>query len=304
MPRATECFFMWQVTPTVIFGRCQDAFSEVDIDYCRSHGISFYRRKSGGGCVYADMGNIMMSYITDAASPVCDTFSRYTSLVADALKSLGIDAAVSGRNDISVNGLKVSGNAFYHTPRASIVHGTMLYHTDTQNMSRAITPSRSKLAAKGVSSVPARITTLSRHLSIPITDFIAHMRRSLCLEPDIGLTESDVQAIERLAEPYYSREWIYGTSRRRHAIRHRKHIYGVGDIELLLDTGTGGTIRHIDLFGDFFLLGDVDTLLLQPLVGVPARREALEQALSGIETSAVIRNLTPSDFINLILDTP
>ncbi|MDE7396358.1 MAG: lipoate--protein ligase family protein, partial [Muribaculum sp.] len=144
-----EALFMWQVDPTVIFGRNQAIEKEVDLDYCRSKEIQFYRRKSGGGCVYADLSNIMFSFIT-TATDIPSTFAHYTGQLADMLKSLGLNASSSGRNDVTINGRKVSGNAFYQIGDRSIVHGTMLYDTDIENMTKAISPSESKLMSKGV----------------------------------------------------------------------------------------------------------------------------------------------------------
>ena len=123
-----DIFFMWQVRPTVIFGRNQLIDNEVNLDYCREHGIEYYRRKSGGGCVFADMSNIMFSYIT-RSDEVQTTFTRYTSAVAEMLRGLGLNASASDRNDVLIGNRKVSGNAFYHVPGRSIVHGTMLFDT-------------------------------------------------------------------------------------------------------------------------------------------------------------------------------
>ena len=156
---ADEYFFMWQVEPTVIFGRNQLLDTEVDVEYCRANGIGVYRRKSGGGCVYADMDNIMFSYITPTVN-VNFTFNNYMLMVEHLLQKLGVDAKTTGRNDILIEGKKVSGNAFYHLPGRSIVHGTMLYDTDIEKMLRSTTPSRTKLKSKGVESVRQHITTL------------------------------------------------------------------------------------------------------------------------------------------------
>ena len=130
--------FMWQVAPTVIFGRNQLIENEVNLPYCREHSIATYRRKSGGGCVYADMSNIMFSYITRSDN-VQTTFNDYTQAIAEMLRSLGLNASSGGRNDVLIDGMKVSGNAFYHLPGRSIVHGTMLYDTDMDHMTQAIT---------------------------------------------------------------------------------------------------------------------------------------------------------------------
>ena len=173
-----DYFFSWQVGPTVIFGRNQCIDKEVNLDYCRRNGIETYRRKSGGGCVFADSHNIMFSYITPSEH-VTTTFARYTEMIAGMLRSLGLKAEASGRNDITIEGRKVSGNSFYHVPGRSIVHGTMLYDTDLRHMANAITPSRSKLESKQVQSVAAHITTLSEHLDMGIDEFHRYAIRYL-----------------------------------------------------------------------------------------------------------------------------
>ena len=142
-----EFFFLWQVSPTVIFGRNQDIEAEVNIDFCKENDIQFYRRKSGGGCVYADMGNIMISYITPDKN-VGIVFNRYLDSLAGALGSMGFDAVKTEHNDILISGKKVSGNAFYALPHSSIVHGTLLVDVDFNMMASAITPSKEKLESE------------------------------------------------------------------------------------------------------------------------------------------------------------
>lgn len=105
-----ECFFMWQVEPSVIFGRNQDIYSEVNLDYCRQHGIQFYRRKSGGGCVYADMSNVMLAYIT-TADEAQTTFEHYMKMIVGVIKKMGVGASWTEHNDIMIGDRKVSGNA-------------------------------------------------------------------------------------------------------------------------------------------------------------------------------------------------
>ena len=207
-----ECFFMWQVAPTVIFGRNQLIENEVNLDYCRTHGIQTYRRKSGGGCVYADPDNIMFSYVARAQN-VNFTFDRYLRLVAFVLRKLGIPAEASGRNDILINGRKVSGNAFYHLPGKSIVHGTMLFNTDMEHLVRAITPSNEKLISKGVESARQRVTNLSEHTDIGIEEFKQFVREQLC-ESTIQLSEDDVAIIKQIEAEYLTDEFIYGNNPR------------------------------------------------------------------------------------------
>lgn len=165
-----DCFFMWQVEPSVIFGRNQLMEAEVNLNYCQRHNIQIYRRKSGGGCVYADRNNLMFSYITTEEN-VNFTFNRYIMMVVHMLQRLGVDARASGRNDVMVGDRKVSGNAFYKLPGRSIVHGTMLYDTDMLNMVGAITPTDAKLLSKGVQSVRQRVCLLKDYISLTLGEF-------------------------------------------------------------------------------------------------------------------------------------
>ncbi|MCR4994253.1 MAG: lipoate--protein ligase family protein [Bacteroidales bacterium] len=203
-----DLFFMWQVAPTVIFGRNQVIENEVNLQYCREHGIAFFRRRSGGGCVYADHSNVMMSYIT-RSDEVVTTFSRYLRMVTALLCDLGLAAASTANNDVLVDGRKISGNAFYHIPGHSIVHGTMLFDTDMEHMLNAITPPQTKLAAHGVESVRQRITLMKEHNDLTIPEFMAFARQRLC-ERTYTLTPADLQAVEAIEREYLKPGFIYG----------------------------------------------------------------------------------------------
>ena len=201
-----DLFFLWQVEPTVIFGRHQDIESEVNLAYCREHGIQFYRRKSGGGCVYADRSNLMMSYVT-RSDEVLTTFSRYMQMVTEMLQALGLAATSTEHNDVLVGGRKVSGNAYYHIPGHSIVHGTMLFDTDMQHMLQAITPPRRKLDRHGVQSVRQRITLLKEHTSMSIDEFKQYAVGRLCSD-ELLLTPDDIRAVEAIEQEYLDPEFI------------------------------------------------------------------------------------------------
>lgn len=293
---AGDYFFMWQVQPTVIFGRNQLIEAEVDIDYCRANGIATYRRKSGGGCVYADLDNIMFSYITPDSN-VNFTFNRYMLMIERVLQKLGLDARTTGRNDILIDGKKVSGNAFYHLSNRSIVHGTMLYNTDLEKMVRSTTPSDEKLKSKGVESVRQHVTTLNRYLTISIEEFKEFVRENLC-DSEIKLDESAVRQIEAIESEYLTEEFIYGRNPAYTLVR-RARIEGVGEFELRLEIKKG-IIRKVNMLGDFFLVGDLDGGLLARLQGVPFEKNAVEEALLDVEPSAIIMNMTKEQLIELI----
>ena len=195
-----DLFFMWQVRPTVIFGRHQVIENEVNLSYCREHGIEVYRRKSGGGCVYADMGNVMFSYVTKSEN-VNLTFNRFINMVVLVLHKAGVNATSTSHNDVMVEGRKVSGTAFYHLPGASIVHGTMLYDTTMEHMLNAITPSRAKLDKHGVESVRQRIGLLKDYISLTPAELMTLVRQTLC-KGELRLTAADVAAIENIEQTY------------------------------------------------------------------------------------------------------
>lgn len=293
---AGDYFFMWQVQPTVIFGRNQLIEAEVDIDYCRANGIATYRRKSGGGCVYADLDNIMFSYITPDSN-VNFTFNRYMLMVEHVLQKLGLDARTTGRNDILIDGKKVSGNAFYHLPNRSIVHGTMLYNTDLEKMVRSTTPSDEKLKSKGVESVRQHVTTLNRYLAISIEEFKDFVRKNLC-DSEIRLDEDAFRQIEKIESEYLTEEFIYGRNPAYTLVRSAR-IEGVGEFELRLEIKKG-VIRKVNMLGDFFLVGDLDGGLLAHLQGVPFEKKAVEEALSDVEPSNIIMNMTKEQLIELL----
>ena len=195
-----EAFFVWQSEPTVIYGRNQVLENEVNLSYCREHGVEVVRRKSGGGCVYSDKGNIMVSYVSERGV-VSEVFERYLDALVDFLRSLGVPAEKSGRNDILVNGRKVSGNAFHQLPDRSIVHGTLLYSTDFDALEQALLPPVEKLQRHGVESVRQRVMNLSEVLQMPIDALKTALIDHFC-DSDVVLSAEDMKSIEKIQEDY------------------------------------------------------------------------------------------------------
>ena len=202
-----DLFFMWQVKPTVIFGRNQVMENEVNVPYCREHGIEMYRRKSGGGCVYADWDNVMVSYVCKEEN-VGLTFNRFIGMLLLVFRKLGVEATGTTHNDVMIGDRKVSGTAFYHLPGRSIVHATMLYDTDMENMLHAITPSHEKLQSKGIQSVRQRITLLKEYIPQSIDEFKTFVRATLC-DGELMLTPNQVADIEALEQTYLREEFIH-----------------------------------------------------------------------------------------------
>ena len=161
--------FTWIVRPTVIYGRHQSAEVEVNEAYCAENGIQIVQRKSGGGCVYADQGNLMISLVSPSTHNE-RVFAEFIQFLRNALAAKNIPAVTTAHNDVLVDGKKVSGTACYTTPTGTIVHGTMLYDVNIEAMTKAITPTQEKLNKHGVASVRQRVTNLKQ-----LTDAFANI---------------------------------------------------------------------------------------------------------------------------------
>lgn len=244
-----------------------------------------------------DKTNIMFSYITPDDN-VSLTFGKYIDMVTLMLQGLGIPAVASGRNDIMIDGKKVSGNAFYHIPGRSIVHGTMLYDTNMQNMVGAITPSNDKLVSKGIQSVRQHITLLKDYISLNIEEFKEHVVKSLCTST-IVLDEKAIKEIEHIEEEYLTTEFIYGNNPRYNIVR-KGRIDGVGDFMVNLEM-KNDVIKDIDIKGDFFLVGDIANQLLTHLQGIHLTREAIEEALPE-QLDNVILGLKRDDLTEILIN--
>ncbi len=308
---AGDYFFSWQVSPTVICGRNQEIDKEVNLEYCRANGIDVVRRRSGGGSVFADRDNFMFSYIT-SGDDVQGEFARYTGLIATALQQLGIPAEASGRNDITISGRKVAGNAFYHLPGRCIAHGTMLYRFDAAHLANALTPSKAKMESKGVKSVPMRVTCLSQEgIKLSPSEFEKYIIESITDGEPYVLTQSDVEEVEQIEQGYYDPSFLrIGDTARtqsepsadkgRHVSRQCR-ISGLG--EFCVDyaiTPEDERISNLRLSGDFFMSGDVESEICQRMEGVNASAEAISEAVKDIPVSELIPGMTPEMLTALI----
>ena len=172
-------FFTWIVAPTVIYGRHQIRSQEVNDAYCATHSVRVVQRKSGGGCVYADAGNLMVSYI-DPSTRSQEVFGTFLQYLASALRKLGYEAVTTAHNDILVADRKVAGTACYTTPSGTVVHASMLYDVNLDAQEQAITPSEAKLAKHAVASVRQRVRNLREIRDLgDIESFRAELEKEL-----------------------------------------------------------------------------------------------------------------------------
>ena len=292
-----DYFVGWRVNPTVMLGRNQLIDNEVNTDYCKEHKIDIFRRKSGGGCIYADKGCIQFAYISCAVN-ANEAFAQYMQRMAGMLQGLNIDAQLSGRNDILIDNTKVSGCAFYQLPNRSVLHNSLLFDTQLDHLSNALTPAKEKLQSKGVASIRQRVTNVATYTQLSITDFMDHVRREMCGEDVLKLTEEDMKEVAEIEKELASYEFVYGKNPKYSIVR--KHRFeGVGTLEAHVEL-KNNVIGSINMVGDYFLLGDIDHDFLALLKGCEFTREAVGETLQELDLSTIIRGLTLRQFLRLL----
>lgn len=296
-----DYFMAWRVEPTVMLGRNQLTENEVNIDYCKRNGIHIFRRKSGGGCIYADKGCMQFSYISFAEN-VNHAFVEYMQGIADMIKSLGINTELSGRNDILVEGKKVAGSAFYRLKGRSVLHNSLLFSTELEHLAQALTPAKEKLQSKGVASVSQRVGNVGNHTDLSIEEFMDYVRKYMCGNEVLELTANDMKHIEEIEKELASDDFTYGKNPKYTEVR-KKRFADVGTIQAHIELKSQ-KIVNINLMGDYFLSGDLDRELLDLLHGVDFTREAVGKAIESVEMGNVIRNFTTEQFLRLLFGRP
>ena len=292
-----DYFMGWRVNPTVMLGRNQLIDNEVNTDYCKEHKIDIFRRKSGGGCIYADKGCIQFSYISRTVN-ANEAFVAYMQRMADLLKGLKIDAQLSGRNDILINGTKVSGCAFYQLSNRSVLHNSLLFDTQLDHLSNALTPAKEKLQSKGVASVRQRVTNVATYTQLDILAFMDYVRQDMCGTEVLELTEEDMKEVAEIEKELSSDDFVYGKNPKYSLVR--KHRFeGIGTLEAHIEL-KNNIIESINMVGDYFLLGDIDHDFLSLLKGCEFTREAVEERLEDIDLSTIIRGLKLRQFLRLL----
>lgn len=272
--------------PSIIIGKNQNTIEEINTDYVDENGIIVVRRLSGGGAVYHDLNNLNFSFLTKDDGDAFMNYRRFTKPVVDALKNLGVDAELSGRNDILAEGKKVSGNAQFVTQGRMFSHGTLLFKTDIDAVVGSLKVKQDKIESKGIKSVRSRVGNISDFLKEEMTveQFRLEVLKSIFGgEENIQyyeLTEEDWANIHKLSEERYQQwEWNYGRSPKFNIQKTKR--FPQGGVDIRFDV-VKGHIENATIFGDFFGVGDVEEIE-NALKGVKYERHALEEALASFE---------------------
>jgi lipoate-protein ligase A len=297
-----DLFLFYINAPSIIIGRHQNTLEEINRDYVEQHGIHVVRRLSGGGAVYHDLGNLNFSFITGSQPENFRNFTKFTGPVIEALVQLGVPAELGGRNDILVDGRKVSGNAQYIANRRMVSHGTLLFSSDLSHVSEALHVQAGKITSKGIKSVRSRVANINESIRRPmdIEAFRAHLLAHLYAGgavPEHHLSADDWTAVRKLAdERYRSWEWNYGRSPDFN-VEKRERFAG-GEIDARLDVQQGA-IRSVKFYGDFFAEAETEALE-QMLTGVRYTRDDISRVLQGVAIERYFSGLDLETFTAFI----
>ena len=299
-----ESYLLFYINePSIIIGKNQNTIEEINTEYVEKNNIKVVRRLSGGGAVYHDLGNLNFSFITKDDGDSFHNFLKFTEPVVKALQKMGVNAELSGRNDLLAEGRKISGNAQFSTKGKMFSHGTLLFNSEMDHIVSALKVRKDKIESKGIKSVRSRVANIIEFLKEPMTieefrsELLKNIFEGVKEIPEYVLTEEDWKNIYKLSEERYQNwEWNYGKSPRFN-FQNSKRL-PVGLIEFRLDVKKG-IIEECKIFGDFFGVGDV-TEIEKLLEGVQYERTAITDRLKDIDVKHYFGNVTLDDIINII----
>ncbi|OAB39226.1 lipoate--protein ligase [Paenibacillus macquariensis subsp. defensor] len=290
--------------PSIIIGKHQNTIEEINQEYCKENNVQIVRRLSGGGAVYHDLGNLNFSFITKDDGQSFHNFLKFTQPVIDALQKMGVNAELSGRNDLQVGEKKISGNAQFSTRGRMFSHGTLMFNLNLDNVQSSLNVNPEKFKSKSTKSVRSRVANISELMegSMTIEEFRAELLRSIFGMdvqdvPQYRLTEADWEQINQISKEHYQNwDWNYGISPESNVKHSKKFPVGIIDLRMNINEGR---IHDIKIYGDFFGVGDVADIE-NALHDKRYEEAEVREALANLDMKHYFGNLELDDFVGLV----
>lgn len=291
-----DYFILWQNEPTIVIGKYQNTLKEINMNFVRDNNINVVRRNSGGGAVYHDLGNINFTFITKYDEKHLLDFKTFTNPVVYSLGKLNVKAQLSGRNDILIDGRKISGNSQHIYKDRFLHHGTLLFNSELENLVKALNVDNDKIISKGIESIKSRVTNIKEHVK---EDIFMEKFKKILIEnifiwnksslKEYNLTSDQIASIEKLMkEKYMTWQWNYGESPEFN-YRNSKRFQG-GKLEVLLNI-VEGHINECKIYGDFLGVMDVSEID-KKIIGVKYGEEYIEEFLKEIDINKYFGTLS------------
>ncbi|AKN33613.1 lipoate--protein ligase [Clostridium carboxidivorans P7] len=300
-----DCFMLWRNERCILIGKNQNTLSEINMDYVKKHNLPVVRRMSGGGAIFNDLGNLHFTFIANNSENRFADFSKFTYPIINALKKIGINADLSGRNDLTIDGKKFSGNAQYNYKNKILHHGSILFSANMSDLTSALKVKDIKFQDKSVKSVGSRVTNISEHLKSPMSleEFKEFLANSIISEQEKAkiyeLTKEDWIHVKKISDEKYSTwEWNYGKSPNFNYFNEKKFLGGIVQANINVEKGL---INSIKLYGDFFSESDVIELE-NVLTGIRYNEKNVRDVLKNISIEKYMSNINEDNLIQVMFN--
>ncbi|MGE5495866.1 MAG: lipoate--protein ligase [Burkholderiales bacterium] len=296
---ADEYFMFWRTSPTLMVGRFQNTLSEINMQYAKEHDIDIVRRITGGGTIYTDLNGWQFSFIVKRRGNI--EFKTFTRPIIEALASLGVEAQLTGRNDLTIGGRKFSGNAQYIGRGLTLHHGSILFDTDLEALVRALSVDDEKIVSKGIKSVRQRVTNIAEHLKTHMTSvefrdaMLSHLLRGA---DTYELSKADTDRVNEIKQSRFGTwEWNFGQDPKFNVTKEKRFAGGKLCAKVLVEKGR---IAAIKFFGDFFAAEGIEELE-KALAGCRYEYADIKNALIAAHAGDFIYNITTDEILSCII---